>query len=129
MYLSRYSVMALWYFTWKHSQIYYNKVICIYCITYDIAYTCKTKMKNKRKKTKWNSIKTNLTDLHYKGDNNHNDFKLTKKPIIFLSIRKNSMHNLLFGHVQILETQCFYQSKINVIQLYNLAKLTIKFNF
>ena len=40
-------------------------------------------MKNKMKKTKWNSIETNLTDLHYKGDNNHNDFKLTKKPIIF----------------------------------------------
>ena len=45
------------------------------------------------------------------------------------------MHKLLFGHVQFLETQCFYviirtyKSKTSVIQLYNLAKLRIQFNF
>ena len=45
------------------------------------------------------------------------------------------MHKLLFGHVQILQTQCFYviirtyKSKTSVIQLYNLAKLRIQFHF
>ena len=45
------------------------------------------------------------------------------------------MHKLLFGYVQILQTQCFYviirtyKSKTSVIQLYNLAKLRIQFNF
>ena len=42
--------------------------------------------------------------------------------------KKNSVHKLLFGHVQILETQCSYiiiktWKQVSIMQLYNLAKL------
>lgn len=45
------------------------------------------------------------------------------------SIRKSSLHKLLFGYVQTLVTQCSYitintyESIVSIIKLYNLAKL------
>ena len=50
---------------------------------------------NKLYKSK--SSKTKVTDLHYVSDKNHSDSKLRQKG-------KNSVHKLLSGHVQILET-------------------------
>ena len=32
-FLSRYGIMALWYYVWKHSQIYYNNVYHIYMLS------------------------------------------------------------------------------------------------
>ena len=76
------------------------------------------------------SSKTKLTDLHYIGDKNYSESKLSQKAIILLVyIRKKSVYKLLFGHVQISETQCSYiiiktyESTISIIQLYHLAKL------
>ena len=50
------------------------------------------------------SSKTKLTDLHYISDKNHSDSKLYQKSHHTQGIGNNSVHKLLFGHVQILET-------------------------
>ena len=49
------------------------------------------------------SDKTKLTDLHYISDKNQSDSKLSESHHT-QSIGKNSVHKLLFGHVQILES-------------------------
>ena len=51
------------------------------------------------------SSKTKFTELHYISDKNHNDCQLGHDTV---SIRKKHALILLFGHVQILETQCSY---------------------
>ena len=53
-------VMTLWYYTWKHSQTYYNKVYRMYVMNIIIHKVCKYK-----------SNKAKLTDLHYISDKNH----------------------------------------------------------
>ena len=49
------------------------------------------------------SDKTKLTDLHYISDKNQSDSKLSESHHT-QSIGKSSVHKLLFGHVQILES-------------------------
>ena len=46
------------------------------------------------------SSKTKPTDLHYVSDRKHSDSKIHHTQ----SIGKNSVHKILIGHVQILET-------------------------
>ena len=64
-------VMKLWYYTWKHSQTYYNKVY----------YTYKSLCRSKSSKMK-------LRDLHYTSDKNQSDSKLCQKVIILKVLEK-----------------------------------------
>lgn len=66
--LSRYDVMTLWYYLWKHSQICCNKVYHLYIFMHKL-------QKSKSRKTKH-------TDLLCIKDKNHNDLKLCQKVIM-----------------------------------------------
>ena len=60
--------------------------------------------KTKLKLYKSECSKTKLTDYHYISDNKQSMILNYVKKSSYSKYKKNSVHKLLFGHVQILET-------------------------